>query len=84
MIINSDLLIQLHCTGVVNPEKLIYTSHFGYVVRFSFLFLFQHKKVDRVILRFCQFEALHDLEAGFSESGAAAFRYVTVPTLELS
>ena len=81
---NSDLLIKLHRTSIVNSEKLIYTSHFGYVVRFSFLLLFQHKKVDRIILRLCQFEGLHDLETGFSESSAATFRYVTVPTLELS
>ena len=36
---NSDLLIKLHRTSIVNPEKLIYASHFGYVVGFSFLFL---------------------------------------------
>ena len=30
----TDLLVQLHCTSVVDPQKLIDGSHFGYVYGF--------------------------------------------------
>ncbi len=80
----TDLLVQLHCTSVVDPQKLIDGSHFGYVVWFPFLFLFEQKKVNRIVLRFCQFESLHYLKTSFSESRVATFGDVTIPALELS
>ena len=56
----------------------------GYTVLLPFLFLFEQKKVNRIVLRFCQFESLHYLKTSFSESRVATFGDVTIPALELS
>ena len=81
---SQDLSIQLHRTGVVDPEKLVYSRHFGNVVRFPFLFFFHHEKIYRIVLRFCQFKGLHDLKTSLSESRIATFGYVTIPAFKLS
>ena len=52
-----------HRSRVVDAEKLVDSGHFSYVIRIPFLFLFEQKKVDRVILRSCKFECLHNLKA---------------------
>ena len=80
----SDLLVKLHCTGIVDSEKLVNCSHLGYIVGFPFLFLFKHKKVYRIILRFCQFESLHNLKTSFSEGRIATLGYMAIPALKLS
>ena len=46
------LSIQLHSTGIENPEELVDTSHLGHVMRLAFLLFFEDEKVDWVILRF--------------------------------
>ena len=81
---SQDLSIQLHRTSVVDPEKLVYSRHFGNVVRFPFLFFFHHEKIYRIVLRFCQFKGLHNLKTSLSESRIATFGDVTIPAFKLS
>ena len=80
----TGLSIQLHGTGIENPEELVDTSHLGHVMRLAFLLFFEHEKVDWVVLRFCQFKGLHDLKTSFPEGRAATFGDVAVPALKLS
>ena len=67
------MLERFHRSRVVDAEKLVDAGHFSYVIRFPFLFLFEQKKVDRVILRLCKFECLHNLKAILSESRIPTF-----------
>ena len=53
-------------------------------MRFSFLFLFDQKEANGIILRFCQFKGLHNLKTSLSESRVATFGDVTIPALKLS
>ena len=69
----SDLSVELHCSGIVDPEELVNTGHFGHVVGLSLLLFLQHEKVYRIVLRFCQFKGLHDLKTSLPESRAAKF-----------
>ena len=67
------MLERFHRSRVVDAEKLVDPGHFSYIIRFPFLFLFEQKKVDRVILRLCKFECLHNLKAILSESRISTF-----------
>ena len=78
------LSIQLHGTGIENPEELVDTSHLGHVMRLAFLLFLEYEKVDWVVLRFSQFKGLHDLKTSFPEGRAATFGNVAVPALKLS
>ena len=78
------LSIQLHGTGIENPEELVDTSHLGHVMRLAFLLFLEYEKVDWVVLRFSQFKGLHDLKTSFPEGRAATFGDVAVPALKLS
>ena len=44
----------------------------------------EHEEINRVVLRFCQFESLHDLVTSLPESRAATLGNVAVSALELS
>ena len=68
-----DLPVEFHRSCVVDSEELVYTCHLGHVVGLAFLFFFQNELVYRVVLRFCQFKGLHDLETSFPESRTATF-----------
>ena len=78
------LSIQLHGTGIENPEELVDTSHLGHVMRLAFLLFLEYEKVDWIVLRFSQFKGLHDLKTSFPEGRAATFGDVAVPALKLS
>ena len=80
----TGLSIQLHGTGIENPEELVDTSHLGHVMRLAFLLFLEYEKVDWVVLRFCQFKGLHDLKTSFPEGRAATFGDVAVSALKLS
>ena len=79
-----NLSVELHGSGIVDPEELVNTCHLGNVIRFPFLLLFKHKKVNWIVLGFRQFESLHNLKTSFSQSRIPAFRYVAILALELS
>ena len=81
---SKGLSIQLHGTGIENPEELVDTSHLGHVMGLAFLLFLEYEKVDWVVLRFSQFKGLHDLKTSFPEGRATAFGDVAVPALKLS
>lgn len=61
------LFIKLHHSCIVNSQKLINTSHFGYSLVLTFRFFLDDELIDRVILRLMYLEGMHNLVAGLTQ-----------------